>query len=95
MFKDNKPYHTTCGAQEPNDWTRASARWRSHNNIRFCNMSDMTDEDTSAKSFADLGLNQWLLDQCKAVGMSKPTPIQYNCVPEILKGEMIDKSTIA
>ena len=50
-------------------------------------MAEMEDEDTVNKTFADLGLNEWLINQCKAVGLLKPTPIQNNCVPEILKGE--------
>lgn len=50
-------------------------------------MADMVDEKTRCSSFLDLGLSDWLVKQCEAVGMSKPTPIQYNCVPEILKGE--------
>ena len=40
----------------------------------------------SRKTFAELGLNEWLCKQCKAVGMVKPTPIQLSCTPEILKG---------
>ena len=49
--------------------------------------SDQAVEKTSSlSSFEQLGLNEWLVDQCKAVGMEKPTPIQINCIPEILDG---------
>uniref|UniRef100_A0A6Q2Y1B0 RNA helicase n=1 Tax=Esox lucius TaxID=8010 RepID=A0A6Q2Y1B0_ESOLU len=36
--------------------------------------------------FASLGLSDWLIQQCKQMGISKPTPIQENCVPPILEG---------
>ena len=45
------------------------------------------DEDCAKKTFEDLGLNEWLVKQCQAVGMLRPTPIQNNCVPRILQGE--------
>ena len=41
----------------------------------------------SLESFSDLGLNEWLVKQCSALGMRKPTKIQQHCTPEILKGE--------
>lgn len=44
----------------------------------------MSNEVTS--SFQDLGLQEWLINQLKAVGVRKPTPIQQHCIPEILKG---------
>ena len=39
-------------------------------------------------SFSELGLNEWLVDQCKAVGITAPTPIQKNCLPKILSGKI-------
>lgn len=33
-----------------------------------------------------LGLHNWLSNQCKEMGISTPTEIQLNCIPEILKG---------
>ena len=50
------------------------------------NMADLVDADTETKTFEDLGINDWLINQCKALGLTRPTPIQYHCVPEILKG---------
>jgi hypothetical protein len=51
-------------------------------------MSDPDAVDSCVLNFSDLGLNKWLVDQLKAVGLEKPTPIQQHCVPQILKGRM-------
>jgi len=45
--------------------------------------------ESEANTFAELGLNEWLVNQCTAVGMIKPTPIQRNCVPKIIEGENV------
>ncbi|KAB0799222.1 hypothetical protein PPYR_07102 [Photinus pyralis] len=37
------------------------------------------------KSFSDLNLNPWIIRQCATIGVKDPTPIQYHCIPEILK----------
>jgi len=34
----------------------------------------------------ELGLNSWLVSQCRSLGLRHPTPVQSNCIPEILKG---------
>jgi len=44
------------------------------------------DSDLFNKSISDLGLNEWLVVQCKALHMTRPTSIQLQCIPEILKG---------
>ncbi|XP_046906223.1 probable ATP-dependent RNA helicase DDX49 [Hypomesus transpacificus] len=36
--------------------------------------------------FSALGLSNWLIQQCTQLGISKPTPVQENCVPPILEG---------
>lgn len=36
--------------------------------------------------FPSLGLSEWLVKQCKQLGIHKPTPVQQNCVPAILQG---------
>ncbi|XP_071773315.1 putative ATP-dependent RNA helicase DDX49 [Centroberyx gerrardi] len=36
--------------------------------------------------FSALGLSDWLIKQCKQLGISKPTPVQENCMPAILQG---------
>ncbi|XP_068175157.1 probable ATP-dependent RNA helicase DDX49 [Antennarius striatus] len=36
--------------------------------------------------FSSLGLSDWLVSQCKQLGISKPTPVQENCMPAILQG---------
>jgi len=48
--------------------------------------ASVVDEDLPNKSITDLGLNEWLVVQCKALHMMRPTPIQLHCVPEILNG---------
>ncbi|XP_026775339.2 probable ATP-dependent RNA helicase DDX49 [Pangasianodon hypophthalmus] len=37
-------------------------------------------------TFASLGLSEWLVNQCKQMGISRPTPVQENCMPAILEG---------
>ncbi|XP_019730811.1 putative ATP-dependent RNA helicase DDX49 [Hippocampus comes] len=36
--------------------------------------------------FSSLGLSDWLIKQCKQLGINKPTPVQENCMPAILEG---------
>jgi hypothetical protein len=52
--------------------------------------TDTRDEPESvieeSKSFDDLGLSTWIVKQCRAMGLNKPTPVQVNCIPGILKG---------
>ncbi|XP_064808462.1 probable ATP-dependent RNA helicase DDX49 [Oncorhynchus masou masou] len=36
--------------------------------------------------FSSLGLSDWLIQQCKQMGISKPTQVQENCMPPILEG---------
>ncbi|CAN9500345.1 unnamed protein product [Ophioblennius macclurei] len=36
--------------------------------------------------FSSLGLSDWLINQCKQLGINKPTPVQQNCLPAILQG---------
>ncbi|ESN99182.1 hypothetical protein HELRODRAFT_66523 [Helobdella robusta] len=45
-----------------------------------------SEENASGKTFRDLGLNNWIVKQCEIVGISKPSPIQLNCIPKILEG---------
>uniref|UniRef100_A0A671V5T2 RNA helicase n=1 Tax=Sparus aurata TaxID=8175 RepID=A0A671V5T2_SPAAU len=37
--------------------------------------------------FSSLGLSDWLVEQCKQLGINKPTPVQENCMPAILRGQ--------
>jgi len=41
---------------------------------------------SAATTFAQLGLSAWVVESCRAVGISKPTPIQRACIPPILAG---------
>nr|BAA91606.1 unnamed protein product [Homo sapiens] len=36
--------------------------------------------------FAELGLSSWLVEQCRQLGLKKPTPVQLGCIPAILEG---------
>lgn len=36
------------------------------------------------KTFESLGLRPWLCKQVDKLGMKSPTPIQENCIPEIV-----------
>lgn len=48
----------------------------------------MADDDNNDPTctFSSLGLNNWLVKQCNAVGIKSPTEIQQKCVPPILSG---------
>ena len=37
--------------------------------------------------FPSLGVNAWLTRQCQEMGITKPTEIQQNCIPQILAGK--------
>ena len=39
-------------------------------------------------AFGELGLSAWLVNQVKAVGFHKATPVQLNCIPPILQGNL-------
>lgn len=41
---------------------------------------------TAPATFADLGLSQWLVDACEALGMRRPTAVQRRCIPRALAG---------
>ncbi|XP_056270149.1 probable ATP-dependent RNA helicase DDX49 [Pseudoliparis swirei] len=36
--------------------------------------------------FSSLGLSDWLVKQCKQLGVNKPMPVQEHCIPAILEG---------
>ncbi|VDM77679.1 unnamed protein product, partial [Strongylus vulgaris] len=44
---------------------------------------------SSAKSFSELGLSSWLIQQLSTMRIMKPTPVQAcaNCIPQVLKGQ--------
>lgn len=37
-------------------------------------------------TFESLGLSDWLIQQCKQMGINRPTPVQEKCIPAILEG---------
>ena len=50
--------------------------------MQISNMAD----SPMCTDFKSLGLHGWLIKQCKEMGITKPTDIQKNTVPEILRG---------
>ncbi|GIY68879.1 probable ATP-dependent RNA helicase DDX49 [Caerostris extrusa] len=42
---------------------------------------------TRDEGFKDLKLEPWLVEQCTAMGITKPTPVQRHCIPQILQGK--------
>lgn len=42
--------------------------------------------DIKMSDFSALGLSEWLSQQCRQMGINKPTPVQQSCVPAILEG---------
>ncbi|KJH43371.1 DEAD/DEAH box helicase [Dictyocaulus viviparus] len=51
-------------------------------------LSDTTDaiEIATTGSFSQLGLSSWLVQQLAAMQIFKPTQVQANCIPKVLKG---------
>ncbi|XP_018493649.1 probable ATP-dependent RNA helicase DDX49 [Galendromus occidentalis] len=43
-------------------------------------------DDNKIKTFKELKLSDWLLERLKIISIQSPSPVQRNCVPEILKG---------
>ncbi len=37
------------------------------------------------RSFAALGLERWLVNACETMGLKRPTDVQWNCIPVVLK----------
>eukprot|EP00898_Chlorokybus_atmophyticus_P009003 jgi/Chlat1/9103/Chrsp97S09274 len=40
-------------------------------------VEDVSNSNGVASSFRDLGVAEWLCDTCRAMGMRKPTPVQF------------------
>uniref|UniRef100_A0AC34EZZ0 RNA helicase n=1 Tax=Panagrolaimus sp. ES5 TaxID=591445 RepID=A0AC34EZZ0_9BILA len=40
----------------------------------------------SVKSFEELGIGKWLTKQLNEYGLTRPTPVQGNCIPKVLEG---------
>ena len=45
------------------------------------------DDSDSISDFKALGLSRNLAEQCRAMGLTRPTPVQVACVPAILAGD--------
>ncbi|KAK7271331.1 hypothetical protein RJT34_27133 [Clitoria ternatea] len=55
------------------------------------NPNHPTSEDTSttADTFADLGLAEWVGKTCKELGIRKPRRVQSQCIPRVLEGRHV------
>lgn len=42
---------------------------------------------TPDEGFEELKLKKWLVKQCTEMGITKPTPVQSHCIPQILAGK--------
>ncbi|KAK6736415.1 hypothetical protein RB195_019226 [Necator americanus] len=51
-----------------------------------CATSSTEEQIRTAKSLSELGLSSWLIQQLTAMRVVKPTPVQANCIPQILQG---------
>lgn len=56
--------------------------------------SEVEDAASSDVTFADLGLEQVLVDACTAMKFTKPTPIQRESIPKALEGNKDHKNTV-
>lgn len=52
--------------------------------VRLCEST--RDKVCAMASFEKLGLDDWLVQQCKSMGLTKPTPIQEKCILPVLEG---------
>ncbi|VDM52766.1 unnamed protein product [Angiostrongylus costaricensis] len=41
---------------------------------------------SSTKSFSQLGVTSWLIQQLNVMRVFRPTPVQINCIPQVLNG---------
>ena len=42
-----------------------------------------------ARTFTALGLERWLVNACENMGLKRPTDVQWNCIPVILKNRHV------
>ena len=54
--------------------------------IQLRNHVSETPTNMTNPSFEELGIVPWLRNQLSSLGVSKPTPVQENCIPAILAG---------
>ncbi|KAF8763488.1 probable ATP-dependent RNA helicase DDX49 [Argiope bruennichi] len=39
------------------------------------------------EGFKEFNLKEWIVKQCTEMGITKPTPVQYHCIPPIMEGK--------
>eukprot|EP00960_Hanusia_phi_P064897 765951-Hanusia_phi.AAC.3 len=45
--------------------------------------------ESEERDFSSLGIENWLVSACNAVGLRRPTDVQWNCIPAALAGRNI------
>ena len=63
--------------------------WRTVCDISGTCGSTVLKKHIQMAAFAQLGLDEWLVQQCQSVGLKKPTPVQEKCVQPILEGDSL------
>ena len=43
---------------------------------------------SSVQTFEGLGVSNWILRQLSCLGISRPSPVQVQCIPPIIKGNL-------
>ena len=43
---------------------------------------------SSVSTFDELGVSSWILRQLSCLGISTPSPVQVQCIPPIMKGNL-------
>lgn len=54
--------------------------------VQHSKLSISTKVNIIVAQFVDLGLSPWLIKNCREMGLTNPTPVQENCIPQILAG---------
>lgn len=86
------PPQLAAGSENPQLLTKVLRKLNHLNELVACNrqtkMATVDKRQEEHVSFGRLGLDEWLVNQCKTMGLSKPTEIQQNCIPRILTGKV-------
>ncbi|KAK6947209.1 DEAD/DEAH box helicase domain [Dillenia turbinata] len=75
---------STKASQKPSSITTATTA-----NSLYPKLTKDTADSTARATaeFSDLGLPEWAIHICKALGITRPTPVQQHCIPRILAGD--------
>jgi ATP-dependent RNA helicase DDX49/DBP8 len=72
------------------DKQKASSNEDAAKNIQTTSkVLEVSDDPNSYVTFTQLGLHDWLVKTCHAIGFVHPTPVQRHCIPPILAGRNV------